>query len=302
MKSLYELTGTSNTASWIPEDAYADLILEASVCYGQLSGVITAIDYDLKACQGATIQIRYIGARTAQGPISEWGCLSEASSTFGTYPITVKQYGDYDKLSDFSILKTCGPLKDRILNEMAKGLAKKRDSEIWTALKNASAGYTATLAHAWSAGVVTDSCCFDAVDLYNKIVYLYKQMQGNAYNPDVVIMHPTVAAHLYYKDNGNIPIVQNIMPLVKFDNAGQLVSIGPLKVIESCVATSGTTVSGATLAIVIDSSRAIGEAWGKRPTFSEFYDNVCNVYKETVWMYWGTAAMDTNAIGRIRNP
>jgi len=302
MKELEELTTNANVAAWTPADTYADLILEASVCYGQLSGVVTAIDYDLKAGQGDTIQIRYAPARTAQGPIDACGCLSATSSTLGTYSVTVKAYGDYDLMCGFSLFKAKGPVKEAILKEMAKGLAKKRDEEIWSELTSVTPGYTATLSHAWNASVVTDGCCFDAVDIYNKVVYLYKQMQAGAMNPDYVILNPEVAAHFYYKDNGSIPAVKNIMPLLKFDNGGQLVGIGPLSVIESCVASSGTDKSGATLAVVIDSSRAVGEAWGKRPKFNEFYEVDCDRYKETVWMYWGASEMDTNAIGHILNP
>jgi hypothetical protein len=265
MKSLHELTAGAEVTAWVPADAYADLILEASVCYGQLSGVITAIDYDLKACQGSTIQVRYAPARTAQGPIAACNCLSAVSSTMGTYSIPVYAYGDYDLMCGFSLFSACGPVKESILKEMAKGLANARDSAIWTQITTGfTPGYTSTLKSGCTASVTTDSCCFDVVDLYNKIVYLTKRMQGGALNPDYVIMHPTVAARLYYKDNGTIPLVSVITPLLRFDGSGQLIAIGPLKVIESCVAASCVTTSGATMAVVIDSSRAVGEAWGDR--------------------------------------
>ena len=303
MRTLEELTTDTNVTSWVPADAYADLILEDSVCYGQLSGVITAIDYDLKACQGDTIQVRYVPARTAQGPKNACECLSAVSSTMGTFPITVHAYGDYDLMCGLSLFKACGPVKEMVLREMSKGLAKLRDEEVWDAIcDDVHPGYEADLKHAWNASVVTDACCFDAVDLYNKIVYVYKQMQGGAMNPDYVIMHPEVAAHLYYKDNGHMPFAGIISPLMKFDGNGQLVSIGPLKVIECCNAQSGSTVSGTTLAVIIDSTRAVGEAWGKRPKFYEFFEVDCDRYKETVWMYWGCATMDTHAIGHVLNP
>lgn len=302
MKSLYEMTTDANVDDWVPADSYASMILEASVCYGQLSGKITAIDYDLKACQGDTIQVRYVPARTAQGPKDACECLSATSSTLGTYPITISAYGDYDLMCGISLFKACGPVKEKILREMAKALSKLRDEEIWDAISEVTPGYEADLVAAWNASVVTDGCCFNTVDLYNKIVYLYKQMQGAALNPDTVIMHPEVAAHLYYKDNGTIPYASLTTPLVKFDGSGQLIAIGPLKVIECCNASSGTDLSGATLAVVIDSSRAVGEVWGKRPKFYEFFEVDCDRYKETVWMYWGCAAMDTNAIGHVLNP
>jgi len=303
MKQLAELTDSTSIAAWEPADAYAAMILEASVCYGQLSGVVTAIDHNLRSCEGDTIQIRYVPARTAQGPIDPCDCLTATSSTLGTYPITVYQYGDADVVCRFSAdVEACGDVRGALANEMAKGLAKKRDQVIWTELTAVTPGYTSTLAHAWDASVVTDGCCFDVVDLYNKIVYLYKQMQGGALNPDYVILNPTVAAHLYYKDNGTVPYVNIIMPLLKFDNGGQCVGIGPLRVIESCVATTGTDASGTTLAVVIDSSRAVGEAWGMKPEYTEDYNNLCNKDTITYWMYWGASDMDTNAIGHILNP
>ncbi len=305
MKNLEELTTNANVADWVPADAYADLIMEASVCYGQLSGVITAIDYDLQACQGDTIQVRYAPARTAQGPITACDCLSATSSTLGTYPITVQAYGDYDLMCGFSLFKACGPVKDRILDEMAKGLAKKRDEDIWTQITTGFAPtHTATTNVAWSASAATvgSTCCFNGYDIYNKIIALQKTMQAAAVNPDYVIMNPEIAAHLYYKDNGNMPDASLQMPLLRFtSDGGNVASIAGMKVIESCNASEGTDTSGATLAVVIDSSRAVGEAWGKRPSFHEFYEVDCDRYKETVWMYWGTSELDTNAIGHVLN-
>lgn len=300
-----ELTNSTSIAAWEPADAYADLIMEASVCHSQLSGVVTAIAHDLKACQGDTIQIRYAPARTAQGPITPCNCLTKTSSTLGTYSVTVQQYGDADSICRFSAdIEACGDVRGTIANEMAKGLAKKRDEEIWGQITSFGAAptWSATLASAWTAGVTTDSCCFNAVDVYNKLINLQKQMQGGALNPDYVILHPTVAAHLYYKDNGTMPQPQLNMPLLKFDGTGKLLSIAGMKVIECCNATTGTDASGTTLAVVIDSSRAVGEAWGMRPEYSERFINECNYDIVAYWMYWGASEMDTNGIGHLLNP
>ncbi len=312
MKTLTELTNDTGVTSWVPADAYADLIMEAVVCHSQLSGVIGAIEYDLQACDGATIQVRYVPARTAQGPKNSCECLSKTSSTLGTYSITVKQYGDYDELCDFSLMKACGPVKDRLLNEMAKGLAKKRDQVIWTELtQNFTPTYSYSMATTCCLGEgnVNDgcgpaydaSCCSLRFDLYNGIIYLQKTMQGAGYNPDTVILHPTVAAWLYYKDNGAIPPYASGTPLLRFGNDGKLVSIAGMKVIETCNASSCTEDSGATMAVVIDSSRAVGEAWGKRPEFHEDFDVQCNHWKEAIWMYWGASELDKGAIGHILN-
>ena len=105
MRSFEQLTTETETTSWIPADAYADLILEASVAYGDLSGVITAINHDMQACEGKIIQVRSVPARTAQAltGVGITDCLSSTSTTPTTYSITVGKYGDYDTMPGFSL-------------------------------------------------------------------------------------------------------------------------------------------------------------------------------------------------------
>ena len=300
MRDLEQLTNNTSVTAWVPADAYVDMILEAAVCHSQLSGVVTAVNHDLTACQGDIIQVRYVPARTAQGPIAACACLTDASSTLGTYSITVQQYGDSDKICNFSEFKACGNVTRAISKEMGKALSKKFDEEIWDALEEASAGCTETLAHAWAEGVATDACCINAIDLYNKIVQAKKCLQAKCVEPDYVIMHPTVAAHLYYKDASGVVYAQ--FPGVKYNGNGDLAMIAGLKVIETGNANTGTDASGTKLAIVIDSSRAVGEAWGKHPEFSSIFDNLCNTTRVAVWAYWGVHALDVNAIAHIVNP
>lgn len=311
-RSFEELTGTTEVATWIPEDTYADLIFESTICHGQLSGKIGAVDYDMAAGTGDWIQVRYVpsrfGVATSMSTVG-CSCLSAVSTTVGAYPIRITPIGDYDRQCAFSLWKAKGNVKDAILNEMAKGLSNYRDVQMWANLV-ATGGiptHRASLATTCSnvSGIqgegIADECCALKVDLYNRVIQVQKSMQGAGYNPDTVIMHPTVAAWLYYKDfGGTVPHYQT--PLVKWSGDGQLISIGPLKVIECCSAATCVNTATATLAVVLDSSRAIGEAWGKRPVFTEFYDNKCDAYDRVIWMYWGTHYLDPNAIGHIRNP
>ena len=120
MRSFEQLTTETETTSWIPVDSYADLILEASVAYGHLSGVITAVNHDMGACEGKIIQIRSVPARTAQAltGVGPGDCLSNASTTPTTHSITVGKYGDYDTMDGFSLFQTCGPIKEAIVREM----------------------------------------------------------------------------------------------------------------------------------------------------------------------------------------
>ena len=100
MRSFEELTdstdGAGGVGALIPADVYANLILEGVVCYGSLSGVVTALEYDYTAGCGQIVQVPYVTPRThsctsstlcstsgADGP-----CLSATSTTFGTYPMS----------------------------------------------------------------------------------------------------------------------------------------------------------------------------------------------------------------------
>lgn len=309
MRSFEELTdsddGTGGVGAWIPADVYADLILDGVVCYGKLSGVITAMEYDFTAGGGDTIQVRYVSPRTSPSCASTTGvcnCLSDTSTTFGTYNIPVKPWGDYDLVCGYSIWEAKGNVVALILNEMAKRMAKCRDEYIWDRL---TTGVTPNIdqesAVVCSDGVIETSCCTYTYDLYNSIVTVKQHMKGECYEPDYVIMHPEVAAYLYFKESGSAPFMA-FMPGIKFDDKGNLLEVAGLKVIETGAAERCSDTSGEVMAVVIDSSRAIGEVWGKRPTFNEFYDAKCDRYEEVLWQYWGAEHLDQNAIGWISNP
>jgi hypothetical protein len=299
-KTLTELTNIASSAGWIPTEQFADLILEAAVCYGQLSGVVTAVDYDLSAGQGDTVNVRYVPARTAQ-KIADCGCAAAASTTLAAYTIDIDKVMDVDKICGMGLFEAGDKVKGSIINEMAKGLAAYRDQYVWYAIRTfipAAGQYAVTGVGALSTATMSAYCCGYKYDLYNSIVSLKQYMRGKCYNPDYVIMHPTVARWFYIKD-----WQQSSAGLVKFSEDGsKILSVAGLKVIESGQATAANSTAKATMAVIIDSSRAVGEAWGKRPMFTEAYDVLCDTYTEAVVMYWGYAKMDAGAIGHIVNP
>ena len=313
MKDLIQLTTETETTTWIPADSYADLIFEANVCYGQLSGVITCVDHDFGACEGKIIQVRSVPARTAQtlSGIGITDCLSATSSTLTTYSITLSKYGDYDTLPGFSIFQTCGPLKQALLNEMGKGLAKKRDQDILTAMLAfgvpcASSSLASALqcfgnAPKWAVSQTATAIWGRAVDLYDKICYSVGSMRNDSYSPDTLIINPNVAAFLktnYNQYNIGAPAPGGIV----IDENHRLSKCAGLNVIECCNMSACTGLSGATVAMVVDTSRAVGEGWGMRPKYSEVYEPECDYYKEVVMMYWGCNELDRKAIHHIRNP
>ena len=323
MRNFEQLTGDNQTVNWTPSESWADMILEASVAYGDLSGKIGATEVAMDAGEGYTCKIRSVPARVAQGPIAHGSglahdCLSYASSRPSVYSVTVQKYGDVDCLSGFSFWSARGNLKQAIMTEMSKGLAKKRDQLIWSALITKQGVATTSLGSAmgnknplyknqpkfWRATQSLGSAIWGpAINLYDAIIYSEATMrQTNAVAPDTVIMSPTVAAYLKYMQAA-VPGAFNI----SVDSSNHLLKVGGLTVIETSIASKADLNSGAGrnagfAAVIIDSKRALAEIWGKRPFFSELYSPKCDQTDVAIWMYYGTGAMDEKAIWHVKNP
>ncbi len=310
-KDFLELTdetdGAGGIGAWIPSENFADLILEGVYQKGQLAGKITALNYDQNAGKGNVVNVRYMSARDNVQEVSSCvtgdSCLSAASSTFGDYPITIKMQGDYDMVCDWAMWKSTGDGYAQIANAMSDSLAQWRDEQIWADLTNHwDSAAAQTTSNAWSASRTTDTCCNYAFDIYNAIVDARQYLFGQGYNPDTVVIHPYAASYLYFKENGDMPTLGS---LIKYNGDGYIASIAGMKVIEAKVAVeddADPSASGDELAFVIDSSRALGEAWGKRPTFTKEYVPECNNYKFVVWEYWGHDGLDQSAISVVSNP
>lgn len=312
-QKLVELTDSNagrGVYKWQPKEDYADLILEASLCEASLSGVITAMDYDKSAGTGINVQVRMFPSRSAQGPIAVGKCLSVASSILSTATITIQQYGDYDDLYGMDLFTAKGPVKDGILNEMARGLGKARDVAIMSALNTVNhitclgnnrykSRITTSVACTSVTTTGTTGCCEMkyVTSIYNSIVSGAANLKARGLHPDVVIINPGVARWFKYRGYTSMPNLGWTM-----DAQNNLATIDGMRIIETCAANPCVVTSGATMAYVLDSSRAIAEAWGKRPEFYEDFVVECNKYKETVWMYWGCSVVSCGAIAAIVNP
>lgn len=311
-KDFIELTdetdGAGGIGAWVPTEHYIDMILEGVVAYGQLAGKVTALNYDMAAGKGNTVNVRTVTPRDNVQEITSCvtgdSCLSSASTTFGDHTITINMQGDYDIVCDFAMWKSVGDGYAQIANEMSKSLASWRDTQIWGDLCGATANTVISTSAAWSASRTTDTCCNFAFDIYNAIIDARQHLMGDGYDPDYVLIHPYVASYLYYKENGNMPAVQDTMPLVTYGSDGYLTSIAGMKIVEVKIAVADDASPGTTgdeLAFVIDSKRALGEAWGKQPTFTKTYIPECNNYKFVVWTYWGHETLDENAIVSVES-
>jgi len=299
-----ELVTDTEATDWTQSEFFVNSVIDLALAYGQLSGKVTAIDYDLKAGNGQVVNVPYVAtAAYSCTSIAPCGAASQVSATLGNYPITIYQYAHLDNICNFSEWKSKPNIQAAVMNEMAKKMANCRDIAVWSDLLGATAGYTATTAGAWSGtSRPTDSCCNYAFDIYNCIIDCWVHLRGAGYKPDYVLIHPYAAAYLYYKENGNLPAVQDYLPMVKHNADGTIATIAGMKVVEVGVAVtddSSPSDTGDELAFVIDSSRALGEAWGMRPKFNVFYQHIYNKTEVSLWSYWGHALMEANAVAEV---
>lgn len=296
--------------AWENVDYFADMIWTDVICHSDfLSKGITVKGLDFKAGYGGIVQIRVINHAD---PSDDFGnptsctCLSCVSNTFTTYTLNMETYGDYKVLCDEDLFTAGDAVKTAVMNSMMSRAMERIDYKIYDALETATPGYSQNLGASatCSASVGSDgSCCTFTVDLYDKIVKLEASMRAGGYFRDadpVLIISPTVAAFLKFKDGLHMP--SYIAATVGMDGL-KLASIGNIRVIESCHANACTDASGEEMAILIDPSRAIGEAWGKRPTFKVDDDPIeCGSQKIVLRMWADFSTLDTGAIGHIQNP
>lgn len=316
MKDFFELHGSAttndtdctNTASWTPTEYFVDLVLSGIYQYGQLSGKACVVGTDLAAGNGDVVNIRYVTKRShACADVTCGDCLSAVSTSFSNYPITVAQQGDYDKIVAWADFQAKGDIIAQVANEMSLRMAACRDLGIWQGFCGGTYTYTEDTTVSWTAvpGMDSTCSCIFAFDIYNQIVAARQSLYGRGYDPDYVLIHPYVSAYLYYKENGFMPSYAFTSPMLKFGDDGHLLEIAGLKVIEvkAAVADDANPAgNGDELAYVIDSKRAMGEAWGMRPKFWTFYDGICNATELTLWQYWGCHLLDTDAVVEIANP
>jgi hypothetical protein len=292
-----------NYVAWVPADYYANAIWYAMTCKGFLAGKVTVRGLDVSAGKGGRIQIRTVGARTAQGPMGACSCFTCASNTWGDYYTIVDVYGDYAIICDKDIFEAGEVIVTATLKTMSDALAVALDAEIYNQLTTATPGYTETS----TASFICDpalggSCCSYAANLYREVLQLQSRMRAAGYNPDYLIVHPRIANYLKYKEAIHAPVWMDGEVTVK---DGYLISIAGLKVIEYCGASTcsdNEAGSSPRVAIMIDSSRAVSEAWGKKPAFEKDRNAPCLSTGYVVAMYVGIDELDLGAIGHINNP
>lgn len=306
--NLFENTGDDEydgcrptLTSWSPDDIYANVIWQAMHCTANLWKVCVK-GININSGDGLTVQIKTISQRDAPQEVSSCTCLDCKVNTFDTKSLTLKQYGDYAVLCGLDMYDVGDSYMSSVIESMSLRWQQFFDATIYSELETAAPGATETLGVAMDCdGSIQGSCCSLVSDLYRAVLRLDANMREGTqpYQPDYCIVSPTVANFFKFRDGLNTPPWMAGQVTVQ---DGILTKIGHLKVIEYCGANTCTDESAEVIAIVLDSRRAVGAAFGQRPKMYKEFDIQCNAWKITFWSYFACAELDTAAIGHVVNP
>lgn len=294
-----------DVSNWKPADVWCNAIWYAAQCGRQLSGVVTMRGCDINAGDGLAVQIRTISADSGIGSaLGACECASCVSNTFDTHTLTLQRFDIYKVACNLDLFSVGPILKEAMIQTMADAFIAGIDAAIWTALTGAAAGQTETL----GANAICEpteptdgACCRFAANLYREIIQLEATMRAAGYGKKgfYLILHPTVALYLKYKEGVNPPPWVNNITM----EGNELAKIGKINVIEYCGATECTDAQGAKVAVLLDPTRAVGEAYGKKPFLKTDEDPIeCDSWKYVMRSYFAVSALDVNAIGHILNP
>lgn len=250
---------------------------------------------------GHTVQIRTI-TRFSRSDITETSapceCISCSSTSFSTYSISIKKYGISTEICEWDVWQVGNEYRTNYLKSLGGVWAEQFDYLIYNELDTATPGYTTSVAT--SVAGMSGSCCSDSFLLaaYNGIDSIVTQMRTAYYKPDYILMHPNMAA-VFRRMQDPAPIFANTIDIAK---NGALKSILGIPVIEYAGAVdpldTGTT-TGDELVIIIDSSRAVGGVFGKKPRMESERNIDCDSTTYAMWCYFGAAELDTGAIGHV---
>jgi len=284
--------------NWSIQRHFCNIIWHAKECHGNLGRVCASV-CDVSAGHNARLDIKVISARADPTSVSACTCLSCASNTFDRYSITLNQLGDYAVLCSWDEFQVGSSYRRAVIKSMAMHWGVYFDAQIFAAISGAASGYTETLNNTLDCnGVISGSCCTNGSDIYGRLLDLDARMRAAGYNPDYFICSPTIANYFKYLQTPGSALA---MPSIEMDGT-VLTKIGHIKVIEYCGATACSTATATEFGWLIDSSRAVGQAFGKKPTLEIERDAECNSWKLVFWAYWGCSALDVNAIGSLVSP
>jgi len=289
--------------AWSPADNYAKVVWNTAVCKADLFKVCVK-GLAINPGQGNGIQIRVYGQWGAPAALGACECATCTSITRTTYPLTLLQYGLEGRVCEFDIFDVGSILLDTQIDAMADSWATWFDNMIYQELFTATPGTDVTLTAALSCTPTQNATCCDDVSL----MYLYDAVNrasaaaregANPYNLDYMIISPTIA-NIFKRMNHASPVL--LPGDVHFDSDGNLSKIAGINVIEYCRAQTCTSLTGTTIAILVDSRRAVGAVFGEQPKMYKRFVQECNSWHIDWWCFAAFGELDTAAIYHIVNP
>lgn len=288
---------------WHKADNFAKVVWNTAVCKCDLFRVCVK-GLAINPGDGNGIQIRVYGQWGAPQQVGACACGTCTSISRTTYPLTLLQYNLEGRVCDFDIFDVGDILLDTQVDAMADSWATWFDNMIYTELNTATPGTDITLANAISCTPSQGSVCCDdqsLLDMYDAInrASAAAREGTNPYKLDWMILSPSVA-NIFKRMQHASPVL--LPGDVKFDDEGNLSKIAGIKVIEYCRATTCSDESDLTVAILVDSRRAVGAVFGQEPKMYKRFVQECNSWHIDWWCYAGFGELDTAAIYHIVNP
>lgn len=280
------------TTNWVPPAGsdYVPLIIKKAQASRLLAGVAAAYEHLKAPGTGKSVRVRILPKRTAQGPVSENGTLTDTATTPDYIDVTPLKYGDRVDLTFEANWFTNGPLLTMLLQRIAEGIARKFDKLVWDELEGATPGASATLAV--SGDLTTND------DFLVKILDCQAAMQKLDVDPDYILMGPDQLAALRKVK------AQNALAGAAIDMGtdGQVAKVGGMTVI-NCKSVANASAATAALvhAMLIDSSRAFVEARLGTPSFKSDEVIESDYVKHVYFDWFGVAEADTDGIGHVKN-
>lgn len=288
-------------SDWTPTEFFSSYILSGVATNCELAS-LCKVKVDVAAGKGTKVVFRTVGVRTATAAAG-CECKSCTSTPWGKEEVTIGRFTDHNIICEFDAWAALGT-KEAELKEMRKGAERYVDAAIYTAISGATPGFNVDLPTAMqcSAKYPDGSCCSvdSGIHIYTAVIDLLTEMREGNYEPDALLMSPSVAAFFKYKDAIDIPyIMRNAISL---DASGRLVELGGVKVVECNRMSSCSNATGQVLVYAIQSDRSIGIAWGRKAKFYEIYRGDCDSWSIGFNAYFGTDSLDDDSIGTVSNP
>lgn len=279
---------TYASISGVDPDAVSDFLLTGLHEMRKLADVVSAVREDITREAGDTVRVAALGSATVGTQNTPGGALAATDTGYTNTAITLQKHFAREDVPT-EVWEDQDPLTEaRLLSNHAAGLAEQVDQDILDALEAATPGASEDLATAGN---------YD--DIYDQIVECKAGLKALKVEPDFLIGNPDVEAALLKSVDEGV-----VNRSIRLAADGSVAEVAGLRFIVHANAPGelGETTLDAVQAILIDSSRAVGEAWGRRPAVDTDFDVDSDTHNYLTTIRYGTAVIDETSVGHVKNP